>query len=44
VVWEQHEGFVPVHAEPKAQWVERDDNEIHVLVGLANQVLARIRA
>jgi len=44
VVWEQHEGFVPVHAEPKAQWVERDDNEIHILVGLANQVLARIRA
>lgn len=39
VVWEQHDGFVPVAAEPQCQWVERDDNEIHVLVGLANRVL-----
>jgi hypothetical protein len=44
VVWEQHDGFVPVSSEPKFAWVERDDNEIHILVGLANQVLARIRA
>jgi len=39
VVWEQHEGFVPVHAEPKVQWVERDDDQIHVLVGLADRLL-----
>ncbi len=39
VVWEQHDGFVPVAPEPKCQWVERDDNEIHILVGLANRLL-----
>ena len=39
VVWEQHSDFVPVAAEPKSQWVDRDDNEIHMLVGLANRLL-----
>jgi hypothetical protein len=39
VVWEEHSGFVPVAAEPQVRWVERDDNEIHVLVGLANRLL-----
>ncbi len=39
VVWEQHDDFVPVAAEPEVRWVERDDNEIHVLVGLANRLL-----
>jgi hypothetical protein len=39
VVWEQHDDFVPTHAEPQTRWVERDDNEIHVLVGLANRLL-----
>lgn len=39
VVWEEHRGFVPTHAEPQVRWVERDDNEIHVLVGLANRLL-----
>ncbi len=39
VVWEQHDGFVPIGAEPECRWVERDDNEIHVLVGLANRLL-----
>lgn len=39
VVWEQHDGFVPVSAEPKTQWVERDDNQIHVLVNLADRLL-----
>lgn len=43
VVWEQHDQFVPVAAEPRWQWVERDDNEIHVLVGLANQLLGLLR-
>jgi len=43
LVWEQHLDFVPVDAEPKARWIERDDNEIHVLVGLANQLLAMMR-
>lgn len=39
VVWEQHADFVPIAAEPQVRWVERDDNEIHVLVGLANRLL-----
>ena len=39
VVWEEHEDFVPVAAEPQVRWVDRDDNEIHVLVGLANRLL-----
>ena len=39
MVWEQHDGFVPVAAEPKTQWVERDDNQIHVLVNLADRLL-----
>lgn len=43
VVWEQHEDFVPLAAEPRFRWVERDDNEIHVLVGLANRLLALMR-
>ena len=43
LVWEQHLDFVPVDAEPKARWIERDDNEIHVLVNLANQLLAMMR-
>jgi hypothetical protein len=43
LVWEQHLDFVPVDAEPKARWIDRDDNEIHVLVGLADQLLAMMR-
>lgn len=43
VVWEEHEGFVPVHPEPRWQWVDRDDNEIHMLVGLAGQLLSLMR-
>lgn len=39
VVWEQHENFVPVAAEPRWQWVERDDNQIHQLVVLASRLL-----
>ncbi|MFP7762279.1 YqaJ viral recombinase family protein [Marisediminicola sp. LYQ85] len=39
VVWEQHADFVPLHAEPQCRWVDRDDNEIHVLIGLADRVL-----
>lgn len=39
VVWEQHDDFVPVGAEPQVKWVDRDDNEIHKLVGLADALL-----
>jgi hypothetical protein len=38
-VWEHHVDFVPVSSEPKCTWIERDDNEIHILVGLANTLL-----
>jgi hypothetical protein len=44
VVWEQHIDFVPISSEPRCQWVERDDNEIHVLVGLANRLLEMMSA
>lgn len=43
VVWEQHRDFVPIAAEPRCQWVDRDDNEIHVLVGLADRLLELMR-
>ena len=43
VVWEQHDDFVPVGAEPECRWVERDDNEIHVLVGLADRLLQLLK-
>jgi hypothetical protein len=32
VVWEQHQGFVPVDDEPLSAWVDRDDREIRSLV------------
>lgn len=41
VVWEQHRDFVPVD-EPCCQWVDRDDDQIAQLVGLANQMLAAL--
>lgn len=43
VVWEQHDDFVPVADEPLSRWVDRDDDQIAILVGLANQLLAAIR-
>ncbi|WP_416352020.1 YqaJ viral recombinase family protein [Subtercola sp. RTI3] len=39
VVWEQHSAFVPVAAEPECRWVDRDENEIALLVQLADQLL-----
>jgi len=43
LVWERHDGFIPVDAEPQCTWIERDDNQIHVLVQLANRVLELMR-
>ncbi|WP_181445628.1 YqaJ viral recombinase family protein [Gryllotalpicola protaetiae] len=40
-VWERHEGFVPV-SEPESRWVDRDDDAIAVLVGLAADLIATI--
>jgi hypothetical protein len=39
LVWEQHDNFVPMNAEPECRWIDRDENEIHRLVDLANRVL-----
>jgi hypothetical protein len=44
LVWEQHRDFVPVNPEPACRWIERDDNEIHILVGLANKLLGMMRS
>lgn len=43
LVWEQHDNFVPVGAEPKSRWIDRDENEIHMLVSLADRVLHELR-
>lgn len=42
-VWERHEDFVPV-GDPQYRWVDRDENEIAVLVGLADQLLALLHS
>ncbi|MFT2817213.1 YqaJ viral recombinase family protein [Leifsonia sp. A12D58] len=39
VVWEQHTDFVPVNDEPECQWVDRDEDQIAILVGFANQLI-----
>lgn len=38
MVWEQHENFVP-SGDPQCRWVDRDENEIAKLVGLASQLI-----
>jgi len=43
VVWEQHQDFVPVAAEPRCRWVDRDDDQIAILVSLANELLVALR-
>ncbi|MEZ5190310.1 MAG: YqaJ viral recombinase family protein [Schumannella sp.] len=43
VVWERHEDFVPVRADPECRWVDRDESEIHRLVVLADEVLVAMR-
>lgn len=40
VVWEQHRDFVPIDTEPRVRWVDRDENEIHQLIGLADGLLS----
>ncbi len=39
VVWEQHDGFVPVDDEPRCAWVDRDEREIRTLVSLASALI-----
>jgi hypothetical protein len=43
VVWERHVDFVPVDVEPSCRWVDRDESEIHQLVGLADRLLELMR-
>ncbi len=43
VIWEQHEDFVPVHPEPECRWVDRDEDEIAMLVSRADLLLERMR-
>ncbi|AAT88323.1 recombinase [Leifsonia xyli subsp. xyli] len=42
-VWEQHDGFVPVHDEPTCRWVDRDDAEIARLLALAGDLIELLR-
>jgi hypothetical protein len=39
VVWEEHDGFVPVDDEPRCAWVDRDEDEIGRLVALATSLI-----
>jgi hypothetical protein len=39
VVWERHDGFVPV-GDPECRWIDRDENEIELLVRLAGQLIS----
>jgi hypothetical protein len=42
-VWEQHDGFVPLHDEPESRWVDRDEAEIAKLVALAGDLIELLR-
>jgi hypothetical protein len=39
LVWEEHDNFVPRSAVPECRWIERDDDQITILVGFANQLI-----
>ncbi|WP_369831137.1 YqaJ viral recombinase family protein [Cryobacterium sp. M15] len=39
LVWEEHLDFVPVAAVPECRWIERDEDQIAILVGLANALI-----
>lgn len=38
MVWERHEDFVPV-GDPACRWIDRDEDEIAKLVGLAGRLI-----
>ena len=44
LVWEQHDNFVPTNAEPECRWIDRDENQIHLLIQLADRVLGIVAA
>ncbi len=39
LVWEQHQDFVPVGREPECRWIDRDEDQIAILVGLADKLI-----
>ncbi|MBX0300680.1 YqaJ viral recombinase family protein [Cryobacterium sp. 1639] len=39
LVWEEHDNFVPRSAVPECRWIDRDDDQISILVGYANQLI-----
>jgi len=39
LVWEQHTDFVPVNAVPECRWIERDEDQIAILIGFANDLI-----
>ena len=43
VIWEQHVDFVPISSTPECRWVERDEDQIAMLVDRADRVLDRLR-
>jgi hypothetical protein len=44
LVWEQHDDFIPIDAEPRCRWIDRDENEIHALVHLAGRVIQLLQS
>jgi hypothetical protein len=39
LVWEQHDDFVPVGSEPECRWIDRDEDQIAILVGFAGKLM-----
>jgi hypothetical protein len=39
LVWEEHDNFVPRSAVPECRWIDRDDDQISILVGFADQLI-----
>ncbi|MEB0303371.1 hypothetical protein, partial [Mucilaginibacter sp. 5C4] len=44
LVWEQHRDFVPIRSQPECRWIERDEDQIAILVGYANQLIDVLNA
>ncbi|TFB98279.1 recombinase [Cryobacterium sp. MDB2-A-2] len=44
LVWEQHRDFVPIRSQPECRWIERDEDQIAILVVYANQLIDVLNA
>jgi len=42
LVWEQHSQFIPISLEPESRWIDRDDDEINRLVGMAKEFIIEL--